>query len=244
MTPEPQGISESLKNPKHPLQAVPPTPTGKLEYTDGTNWYNLATENFVINSITDLKPCIASTTANLSGTYANGTAGVGATLTSTANAVFTTDGVTPPLNARILLKDQTTAFQNGIYTLTNAGSVSTPWVLTRAADFDSPSQMIQGGTVDVASGTSNGVTSWMQTAGVTTVGTSSIVFARLAKSGIDTILGTTNQILVSITNAIATLSIAPNPVFPGTAGATLPGGTTAQRPGVLTAGIIRFNNGS
>ena len=36
------------------IKAVPPTPTGKLEYTDGTGWYNLATENFVINSLINL----------------------------------------------------------------------------------------------------------------------------------------------------------------------------------------------
>jgi hypothetical protein len=244
MTPALQEPSESIKESNPALKAVPPTPTGKMEYTDGTNWYNLATENFVINTITTLKPCLAATTANLAATYVNGTAGVGATLTSSASAVFSVDGVTPAVNARILVKDQTTAFQNGLYIVTNVGSVSTSWVLTRATDYDSPSQMIQGGTVDIASGTINGVSSWMQTASVATVGTSNIVFARLAQNGINSVVGTANQILVTIVNNVATLSIAPNPVFPGTASATLPGGTTAQRPVTLVPGMIRFNNGS
>ena len=74
-------------------------------------------------------------------------------------------------------------------------------------------------------------------------GDTSIVFARLAKSGLDSVVGTTNQILVTMANNIATLSIAANPVLPGTASATLPGGTTAQRPLTLTAGMIRYNNG-
>ena len=225
------------------IKAVPPTPTGKLEYTDGTGWYNLATENFVINNIINFKPCLATTTTNLAATYANGTLGVGATLTSSANLLFTLDGVTPALNARILVKDQTTQLQNGLYTVTNVGSATVPWVLTRASDYDSPSQMLQGGVVDIASGTINGVTSWMQTALITAVGTTSIVFTRLAKSGLDSVVGTTNQILVTMANNIATLSIAANPVLPGTASATLPGGTTAQRPVTLTAGMIRFNNG-
>ena len=228
-----------------PLKGVPPTPTGKLEYTDGKGWYNLATENFVINSLFNLKPCLAATTVNLAATYANGTSGVGATLISSANLVFTIDGVTPDLNARILVKDQTNQLQNGLYTVTNVGSTTVPWVLTRASDYDSPSpaQMLQGGVVDIASGTINGVTSWMQTARVLLVGTSSIVFARLAKSGFDSVVGTTNQILVTMANNIATLSIAANPVLPGTASATLPGGTVAQRPLTMTAGMIRFNNG-
>lgn len=225
-------------------QAAPPTPTGKMEYTDGTKWYALATENFVINTLTTLKPCLAATTTNLAATYVNGTAGVGATLTSTASAVFSVDGVTPAVNARILVKDQTTAFQNGLYVVTNAGSASTSWVLTRATDYDSVSQMIQGGTVDIVSGTVNGVSSWMQTAIVTAVGTTNIVFARLSKSGIDSVVGTAGQIVVTIVNNVATLSLAPNPVFPGTASATLPGGTTAQRPTTLVPGMIRFNNGS
>jgi hypothetical protein len=83
----------------------------------------------------------------------------------------------------------------------------------------------------------------MQTALITAVGTTSIVFARLAKSGLDSVVGTTNQILVTMANNIATLSIAANPVLPGTASATLPGGTAAQRPVTLTPGMIRFNNG-
>ena len=40
------------------------------------------------------------------------------------------------------------------------------------------------------------------------------------------------------------LSFSDNPVLPGAASATLPGGTTAQRPLTLTAGMIRFNSGS
>ncbi|CAK9254193.1 unnamed protein product [Sphagnum jensenii] len=133
-----------------------------MEYTDGTNWYSLATENFVINTLTTLKPCMLASTTNLAATYVNGTAGVGATLTSTASATFSIDGVMPSTNDRILIKDQTSAVQNGIYVVTNAGSASTSWVLTRATDYDSPSQMIRGGVVDVALGNTNAVSSWMQ----------------------------------------------------------------------------------
>jgi hypothetical protein len=72
-----------------------------------------------------------ATTATLTVTYANGTAGVGATLTNAgAQAAFAVDGVTPSVGDRVLVKDQSTTFQNGIYTLTTAGSGATNWVLT------------------------------------------------------------------------------------------------------------------
>lgn len=243
LIPTPEGLKVLAKI---GVKAVPPTPSGKPEFTDGSNWYYLATEGYVINALSQIgtAPCVAATTANLSVTYSNGTAGVGATLTSTANQVFTLDGVTPAVGARVLIKDQTTALQNGIFTVTNAGSGTVPWVLTRASDFDSPSQMVVGDVIFVATGTINGVTAWMQTASVAAVGTSNITFIKLAKSGIESVTGTTNQINVTTTANAATVSIANNPVLPGTGSATLPGGSTAQRPGTLVAGMMRYNNGS
>lgn len=243
LIPTPEGLRAMAKL---GLKGVPATPSGKPEFTDGTNWYYLATEGYVINALSQIgnAPCVAASTANLSATYVNGTAGVGATLTSSTNQVFTLDGVTPAVGARVLIKDQTTAFQNGLYTVTNAGSASVPWVLTRATDFDSPSQMFQGDAIFVAKGTINAVTAWMQTAVVSTVGTSSITFIKLAKSGIENILPTANQTTVAISNNVATIGIANNPVIPGNAGTTLPGGSTAQRPGTLVAGTIRYNNGT
>lgn len=75
--------------------------------------------------------------ANSSAIYSNGTAGVGATLTADTNRVFSTmDGESVAVGERVLMKNQTDAKQNGIYVLTSAGSVSAPWVLTRATDAD------------------------------------------------------------------------------------------------------------
>jgi len=224
------------------FKAPIPVSTGKPEITDGTNWFTLATENWVLNTMGSVPATLAATTANLTATYANGTSGVGATLTNSGTqAALVIDGVTLAAGNRVLVKDQATGLQNGIYTVTNIGSVSTNWVLTRATDFDSPSQMTRGKTIDVISGTVNAVTSWMLTSTVTTVGTDSITFAKLAQSGITNILGTTNQIIVTITNGVATISLSPNPVLPGTASVTITTGTTAQRPSTPTAGMLRFN---
>lgn len=227
------------KNLRGPL----PTPVGKPEITDGTNWFTLATENWVLNR-EGLAPVLAASTTNLTATYANGTNGVGATLTNSGTqASFSIDGTTPAVGSRILIKNQTSSFQNGIYTVTNAGSSSTNWVLTRTSDFDTASQMIQGKTIDVITGNANAASGWMLTsASVTTVGTSAVTFTRLAKgTGIDNILGFTNEIIVTITNGVATVKMDNNPIIPGNASITIPTGTTAQRPTTPTAGMIRFN---
>jgi hypothetical protein len=102
-----------------------PLPVGKQEFHDGTNWFSLATENWVLNTIRLVLPCLVATTSNLTATYANGTAGVGATLTNSGTQVaLTIDGVALVVGNRVLVKDQATGFQNGIYTVTNIGSAS------------------------------------------------------------------------------------------------------------------------
>jgi hypothetical protein len=83
-----------------------------------------------------------ATTENLAATYAAGTAdasggnGVGATLTLNANGALSIDGVALASGDRVLVKDQTTGSQNGLYVVTNAGSAGAAAVLTRATDAD------------------------------------------------------------------------------------------------------------
>ena len=188
----------------------------------------------------------ATTGANLNATYNNGSAGVGATLTNAGTqAALVMDGITLSVGQRVLIKDQTSQFQNGVYVVSNIGSASSNWVLTRATDYDSLYLINPGNVVVVASGTVNGTTSWMQdSAQPTAIGTSNITFVTLSQPGIASVTGTTNQISVITANGVATVSIAANPVIPGTAGMTLPGGSTAQRPSTPVAGTIRFNNGT
>jgi len=131
--------------------------------------------------------------------------------------------------------------QNGIYTVTNTGSANTNWILTRVTDFDSPSQMVRGAIVNVINGTENAVTAWMLTSIVTAVGTDSLTFPKLSQNGISNVLGTTNQITVTVNNNIATISIANNPVFTGNGSMTIPNGTTEQRPSTPTVGMMRLN---
>jgi hypothetical protein len=110
-----------------------------------------ATKAYVDNLATGIKvkaPVVAATVGNLAGTYDNGTDGLGATLTKASNgAIGTIDGAAVTVGARILLRAQTDAKENGIYTITAVGSGSAPWQITRATDSDnSPSAELTGGT--------------------------------------------------------------------------------------------------
>ncbi|CAB4124212.1 hypothetical protein UFOVP51_75 [uncultured Caudovirales phage] len=119
--------------------------------------------------------CYGATTGNLVAIYNNGSSGVGATLTNNSTlAAFTVDGLSPTLNARILVKNQTPLSNpNGIYTLTTIGDGSTPWILTRAIDYDTTSEIQKGDFVQVTNGTVNANTKWIQTANIISVGISS-----------------------------------------------------------------------
>lgn len=134
--------------------------------------------NTVASGITVQGAARLGTTANLTAAYSNGTAGVGATLTNSGTqAALTIDSVAAAVNDRILVKNQSSNVQNGIYTVTNIGSGSTNWVLTRATDYNMPSQINPGDLVVVTAGTTQTSSSWlMSSPQVTTIGTSPITF--------------------------------------------------------------------
>ena len=111
-------------------------------------------------------------------TYDNGTAGVGATLTTTV-ALTAIDGVTLTVGDRIVIKDEAGGDlpNNGIYTYTSST------VLTRATDFDTPTEMAGGDFVFVQQGTDYNDTGWVMTDPVTTVGTSDVTFVQFSGAG-------------------------------------------------------------
>ena len=122
----------------------------------------------------------AATTANLTANYSNGSSGVGATLTATGNGAFgNLDGYAVQSADRILVKNQSTGSQNGIYTLTTVGDGSNPWVLTRSTDFDSDSEITQGNLVLALNGTAQANTAWAMNADEPhTLGTTSITWVQ------------------------------------------------------------------
>jgi hypothetical protein len=116
-----------------------------------------ATKAYVDNLATGIsvkEPVVAATSGNLAGTYDNGTAGLGATITKASNgSIGTIDSQAVTVGDRILLRAQTDAKQNGIYTITAVGDGSNPYVVTRATDSDnSPSAELTGGTFCLVTG--------------------------------------------------------------------------------------------
>ena len=132
--------------------------------------------------------CVAATTGALPAvTYNNGSSGVGATLTADANgALAAIDGVTLVADERVLVKNQASALQNGIYVVTTVGDGSNPFVLTRATDFDqgSPSGEIPGGFTFIEEGSTNADAGFVCTTNApVTMGTTAINFTQFSGAG-------------------------------------------------------------
>jgi hypothetical protein len=116
-------------------------------------------------------------------------AGVGATLTNAGTQVaLTVDGVLTTVGMRVLIYNQTTATQNGVYTVTTVGTASTNWVLTRATDANtyspySASALGQGDAFFVQAGaTGAGETYVVSTTGSIFFGQTSITFVQISAS--------------------------------------------------------------
>ncbi len=77
------------------------------------------------------KAARVASTIDYASTYANGASGVGATLTATGNGAASIDGVALSVNDLVLFKDQSNAFENGIYYLSTNGTAGTPSIFTR-----------------------------------------------------------------------------------------------------------------
>ena len=154
---------------------------------DPTSAQDAATKNYVDNMASglDAKGSVrAATTTTLPAyTYANGTSGVGATLTGSSNgALSAIDGVTLVASDRVLVKNESTGSRNGIYVVTQVGSGGTPYILTRATDFDAAGE-IDGGFAFVEEGTTNGDTGWVCTNdGAVTIGTTALTFTQFSSS--------------------------------------------------------------
>jgi hypothetical protein len=160
----------------------------------GTNTTQIATTSFtttaVANAIAGVNPAVAVQAAttqasDTSGlTYNNGAAGIGAFFTGSVNTAFTVDGFTfTALNQRVLIKNDTQspsgAF-NGVYYVTQLQTGILPPILTRALDYDAPSDINNTGAIPVVNGTVNGTTSWLLTSAVATVGTDPLTYTKFS----------------------------------------------------------------
>jgi hypothetical protein len=126
----------------------------------------------------------SSTTTLPAYTYNNGASGVGATITANANGALSIGGGSPTVTQRVLVKDEVSgnAPYNGVYTVTQVGSLLLPFILTRATDYDTSgtgtNEIDAGDYVLVIAGT-NASTAWVQqTALPITVGTTALTFVQ------------------------------------------------------------------
>lgn len=89
-----------------------------------------------------------------------------------ATAPATIDGITLATNDRVLLKNQTSGAENGIYIFNGSGNA-----MTRSTDADSSTEVTPQMAVSVEEGTANASTSWrLSNTGVIVVGTTALTF--------------------------------------------------------------------
>jgi hypothetical protein len=157
-----------------------------LDLAEPTASTDAATKQYVDDLAQGLAiqaPCKVGTPGTLASitsgtiTYDNGTAGVGATLTTSSGTYNTIDGITVATNDRVLVKDEATTANNGIYVKTSAT------VLTRASDFDTPVEMAGGDFVFIQQGSTLNDTGFVMTDPVVTIGTDAATFVQFSGAG-------------------------------------------------------------
>jgi len=156
----------------------------------------------------------ATAAALAANTYANGTSGVGATITITATGTLTIDGHVTALNENILIKDESTQSHNGIYTVTTAGAVGVQAVLTRRTDFDQSAEVVKGAFTLVINGTANASKVFTQNSSVTTMGTDAITFVQTGGATGSTTWGSITGTLSSQTDLQNALDLKANLISP------------------------------
>jgi hypothetical protein len=208
--------------------------TGLAEPTAATD---AATKNYVdsARSGLDVKQSVkAATTANI-----------------TLSGTQTIDDIAVVADDRVLVKNQSTASQNGIY-LVQAGS----WV--RANDFDSDAEVTPGAFTFVEEGTVNADSGWVLTTNATiSIGSTSLTFvqfsgagqieagAGLTKTGNTFDVGAGTGIIVGVDSigltgqALALHNLADNGIFVRTGS-----GTVSARSVAVTGNGITVTNGN
>ena len=152
--------------------------------TDPSGSQDAATKAYVdsVANGLDVKESVrvATTVALATSTYNNGNG----TITANANGALAIDGVTLTSGDRVLIKNQASAVQNGIYTVTTTGSGSAAFVLTRGPDADTAAELTGGTFFFVEDGTTNAENGYVATHnGTPTLGTTNIVFAQFSGAG-------------------------------------------------------------
>ena len=108
----------------------------------------------------------------------------GNVLTASANGALTVDSVAVALNDRILVKDEATGANNGLYYITATGDAGNPYTLTRTTDADASSEVTAGLYTFASEGTANADSGWVLTTNdPITLNTTSLSFTQFSGAG-------------------------------------------------------------
>lgn len=157
----------------------------------------------LVGSIAFKAPCRATTTANI-----------------TLSGEQVIDGISVVTDDRVLVKDQTSAVENGIYNVS-----ATAW--TRARDWNGTRDVVQGTAVRVVYGTISAGFSYAITSTNPVVGQSSVTIERFTDPDTTDLQTQIDTDVVKKTSS--------------TGSAQMPTGTTAQRDVSPGAGDMRHN---
>lgn len=167
----PDGNGEVIlkKDPVHPLAA--------------------ATKQYVDASALGLtvKDSVRVKTTSVLPAYSKSGSSVGATLTADSNGALVTGGISVfQVGDRLLLDSEGTisATDNGIWVVTQVGSVTEPWILTRADDADDSDNVKPGMFVFVNEGTCADCGYVLTTDGIIIVDTTAQHFTQFSSAGI------------------------------------------------------------
>jgi hypothetical protein len=185
--------------------------------TDSTDAATKAYVDAVTEGLHIHPSVVAATTANVA-------------LASALENGDTLDGVTLATGNRILVKNQTTTSENGIYVVQASGQPS------RATDFDTALEVDSGDFVFVSSGTANAATGWVQTSQPATIGTDPITFTQFSGAGTYS-AGTGLTLTGNVFSAnIGTDVQAYNSTLAAVAGGTYTGDDSITTLGTITSG--------
>lgn len=214
-----------------------PTFTGVVTVPTPTNATDAATKAYVDGLVQGLNVKTAVRVGTAAALPTNSySLGV---ITETGNGALTIDGVTVSGGDRVLVKNEATQANNGIYDVTATGSGGAPFVLTRSSDMDTGAE-VPGAFTFVTEGTVNANSGWAVVgAGPFTIGVTAIVWSQFSSAG-------TISAGTGLTKVGSTISLT-SPVtiaLGGTGQATAAAAFDALAPSSTQGDLIVYNSGT
>lgn len=191
---------------------------------------------------------VATAAALAANTYNNGTAGAGATITLNATGTLTIDGYLTVLGDVILVKNEVTSANNGLYTVTTAGAGGVAAVLTRHVDMNTAAE-VPGAFIPVGNlGSANANSLWLANPSTPyVIGTTALPFTQL--NGATSLSAGSNINIAGNTisvNGTLGLNVGGIGIVSGTSGGILAftSGSVLASSGALAANGIMIGGGA